>query len=383
MASGAKSLKVGLVVDDGLDSTDGVQQYVLTLGKWLQSNGHEVRYLAGQTKRQDLPGLYSLARNIKVRFNGNSLSIPLPAGRRKIRRVLKEERFDVLHIQTPHSPFMAQKVVLAAEPGTAILGTFHILPYGWMSAFGNRLLGIWLRPSLKRFDEIVSVSSAAAGFAKRSFKIDTPVVPNAVDLSHFRGAEPLPQYGDQVTTILFLGRLVPRKGCFLLLQAVLKLRDQGLTDFRVVICGRGPEEAKLRQFISQNGLQEQVKLAGFVSEEDKPRYYASADIAVFPSQGGESFGIVLIEAMASGRSVVLAADNAGYHSVMAAQPELLFPVGETDVLAEKLTHYLKDNEARKQARKRSSIAVEQYDINRVGKQLLTRYYQALRKKRGA
>ena len=383
MASGAKSLKVGLVVDDGLDSTDGVQQYVLTLGKWLQSNGHEVRYLAGQTKRQDLPGLYSLARNMKVRFNGNSLSIPLPASRRKIRRVLKQEQFDVLHIQTPHSPFMAQKVILAADSGTAIIGTFHILPYGWMSAVGNRLLGIWLRPSLKCFDEIVSVSSAAAEFAERSFKIDTTVVPNAVDLSHFRDAKPLPQYDDEVPTILFLGRLVPRKGCFLLLQAVLKLRDEGITDFRVVICGRGPEEAKLRQFISQNGMQEQVELAGFVSEEDKPRYYASADIAVFPSQGGESFGIVLIEAMASGRSVVLAADNAGYHSVMAAQPELLFPVGETDVLAEKLTHYLKDNEARKQARKRSSIAVEQYDINRVGKQLLTRYYQALRKKRGA
>jgi phosphatidylinositol alpha-mannosyltransferase len=377
---GAK-LKIGLVVDDGLDSTDGVQQYVLTLGRWLQSQGHQVRYLAGQTRRRDIPGLYSLARNIKVRFNGNSLSIPLPASRRHIKKVLQSEKFDVLHIQTPHSPFMAQKVVLSAGAGTAVFGTFHILPLGWPSRLGNRLLAIWLRPSLKRFDEIVSVSPAAAGFARSSFGIKTAVLPNMIDPKPFLTARPLERYDDRTLTILFLGRLVPRKGSLLLLQAVTELlKRPDLPAFRVVICGKGPLEASLRRQIDDNGLQDVVELAGFVPESDKPRYYASADIAVFPSSGGESFGIVLLEAMAGGRAVVLGAGNPGYSSVMDGETDLLFAVGDYLQLSEKLAFYLSDAAERKRLAGWGAQHVRRFDVDTVGRQLLARYHEALRKR---
>jgi phosphatidylinositol alpha-mannosyltransferase len=380
----AAKLKIGLVIDTDLDAPDGVQQYVLTLGRWLQGQGHEVRYLAGQTRRQDLSGLYSMTRNMRVRFNGNSLTIPLPARRSRIRHVLRKERFDVLHVQTPHSPFMAQKVVLAADSDTAILGTFHILPYGWPSRIGNHLLGIWLRPSLKRFDEIISVSPAAADFARSTFGIKTAVLPNMADLAPLQQAKPLPQYDDDMLTILFLGRLVSRKGCLMLLQAVAKL--QGRTDlpkFRVVICGKGPLETRLRRFIAEQRLEDSVSLVGFVSEADKPRYYASADIAVFPSQGGESFGIVLLEAMAGGRTLVLAADNPGYRSVMAGREELLFDTQDVDGLADKLAHYLSSETERRELQRWSEQHVQQFDTPIVGRRLVARYYQALRKRRTA
>src|SRR5581483_12518242 len=119
------------------------------------------------------------------------------------------------------------------------------------------------------------------------------------------------EYDDNKLTVLYFGRLVARKGCLQLLEAVNELVSQQLSlpDFRVVICGSGPEKSKLEAYVSKHGLSPYVEFRGFIKEEDKPSYYGSADIAVFPSYGGESFGIVLLEAMASGRAAVLAANN--------------------------------------------------------------------------
>ncbi|HTB49301.1 MAG TPA: glycosyltransferase family 4 protein, partial [Verrucomicrobiae bacterium] len=143
MATAAKTkpLKIGLVLDSGLDKPDGVQQYVLAIGEWLRGQGHDVHYLVGQTKRQDIIGLHSLSRSIKVRFNGNNGSIPLIAQRRKLRKFLSAEHFDVLHIQVPHHPLLAQRIILEASPRTAIIGTFHIAPYNKLVTVGNYALG--------------------------------------------------------------------------------------------------------------------------------------------------------------------------------------------------------------------------------------------------
>src|SRR5580700_1206956 len=92
-------LKVALVLDEGLDNPDGVQQYILSVGGWLTSEGHDVHYLVGQTARRDIPNLRSLSRNIHVRSNGNNMTIPLPTSRRKLKKLLRDEQFDVLHVQ--------------------------------------------------------------------------------------------------------------------------------------------------------------------------------------------------------------------------------------------------------------------------------------------
>jgi phosphatidyl-myo-inositol alpha-mannosyltransferase len=383
--SGAKTkpLKIGLVLDSGLDKPDGVQQYVLAIGAWLSTQGHDVHYLVGQTSRQDLANLHSLSRSINIRFNGNNGAIPLWASRRKLRRFLAAEQFDVLHIQVPHHPLLAQRIILEADPQTAIIGTFHVAPYNRLVTVGNTLLGVWLRPSLRRFDKMLSVSSAAAAFAQQTFHIKTEILPNVIDYQRFQSAKPLSQYSDgSELTILFLGRLVARKGCQLLLEAIARLADRSdLPSFRVVVCGKGPLEKKLRQFVDDHKLSDMVSFVGFIDETDKPRYLASADLAVFPSSGGESFGIVLLEAMASGQSVVLAGDNPGYRSVMLPQPELLFSTQDADTLTERLAYYLKNQAQRQALQAWATKYAQTFDVNLVGRQLLNIYYQALRKRR--
>lgn len=376
-----KSLKIGLVLDTSLDPNDGVQQYVVAIGEWLRSQGHDVHYLVGQTEKRQLPNVHSLARNVSVVFNGNRTTIPLPTSRRKLKAFLDSEKFDVLHVQSPHSPFMGQRLLLAAGPRTAVIGTFHILPYGWLARTGSWFLGQWLRPSFKRVDAMLSVSPAAQDFAHRIYKVESYVLPNVVDFARFRTAKQLPLYADMVPTILFLGRLVPRKGCMVLLKAVAELKaDTKLRPFQVVICGGGPLESSLKKYASANGLDENVSFAGFVSEEDKPRYYASADISVFPSSGGESFGIVLLEAMASGKAAVLAGDNPGYRSVMSPKPNLLFDAKDPTALAKKL-RFLLTNEAERSAMAGWGTAYTAgFDINSVGRDLLAVYTKALRKR---
>jgi phosphatidylinositol alpha-mannosyltransferase len=375
-------LKIGLILDTSLDSTDGVPQYVIQLGKWLTSQGHKVHYLVGQSQRQDVPNVHSMAKNIKVNFNGNRTTIPLFVSRRKIKRFMNQHNFDVLHVQTPHHPLMAQPIILAAAPPTAIVGTFHVLPYGIFARVGTGLLGIWLRPSLKRFNTMMAVSSVAADFCSQSFGLSAQVVPNMVDYKHYHDAKALSKYDDNVPTILFLGRLVERKGCLTLLKAVVELRKEPtVPDFRLLICGRGHLEAKLRQFVVDNNLEPIVEFAGFISEEDKPRYYASADLAVFPSSSGESFGIVLLEAMASGKAAVLAGDNPGYRSVMSVCPELLFEPQNSLALAQKIRLYLENKALHDEAAAWGGDYAKNFDIEVVGQKILTVYRQALRKSR--
>lgn len=376
-----KYLKIGLVLDTSLDMPDGVQQYVISIGEWLRAAGHDVHYLVGETKRKDLPNIHSLSRNISVISNGNRTTIPLPTRQSRLRKFLEVESFDVLHVQVPYSPFMAQHLIKAASPTTAVVGTFHIVSYSWAETLGTKFLGIWLRTSLKRFDQIISVSSAAAEFASATFNIQTEILPNVVDYQLYHNALPWPQYDDELLNILFLGRLVTRKGCQTLLEALIILKqNKQLPKYRVLICGRGHLEVKLKQFAQKNEISELVNFVGFVSETDKPRYYASADIAVFPSKGGESFGIVLLEAMASGQAAVLAGDNPGYRSVISAQPDQLFDPNDASGLAEKLAAYLTDNNRRRQAQVWGESYTKQFDVAVVGTQLLNIYRRALIKR---
>jgi phosphatidylinositol alpha-mannosyltransferase len=379
----SQPLKIGFVLDDSLDKPDGVQQYVLALGAWLSGQGHDVHYLTSTTKRQDVPNIHSLGKNMAVRFNANRMSMPLPANKAGITAFLAHQQFDVLHVQLPHSPWLAARVVEAADKSTAIVGTFHIVPNGWVVRAASRALATWTRPSLKRFDRLVSVSTAAQSFAKRTFHLNSTVLPNVVDYDRFAHAEPFEKYTDERVNVVFLGRLVPRKGCMTLLQAldILAKRRRGdVPALRVLIGGRGPLEAKLKAYVTEHQLESLVEFTGFIAEEDKPRYLQSADIAVFPSTGGESFGIVLIEAMAAG-SMVLGGDNVGYRSVIGVRPELLFQPRKPIVLADKLAHYLADTAAREEAAAWGREYVRQYDIDVVGQQIEQIYSEALLERR--
>ena len=371
-------LKIGLVFDDSLDSTDGVAQYVKTLGAWLSSQGHQVSYLVGETRMKSWASgsVFSLSKNAKVSFNRNRLSIPLPASRHKVQQVLNDGDFDVLHVMVPHSPFLAQKVINSAGSSVAVVGTFHIFPAGWLAKLGSKSLKTAYLGGLKRFDAFISVSQPAASFARKYFGISSEILPNVVDIERFKSVDTQASLNPQ---IVFLGRLVGRKGAMELLKA-FRILHASMPEARLIVAGDGPERKTLERYIQKTDLQRAVELRGKIPEQEKPSLLASADIACFPALHGESFGIVLIEAMAAGAKVVLGGDNPGYRSIMGDRPELLVEPSDSVKLASRLKHFLTEKPAIEAAHRWQAQSVKKYDVTRIGPVILDIYYQAIAKR---
>lgn len=378
-----KSLRIGLVLDDTLDSPDGVQQYVLLVGEWLASRGHDVYYLVGETSRTDRPGIHSLARNKKVRFNGNTMSVPLPVSLRRCRQTLDKLQLDVLHVQVPYSPHMAGRLIRLASAHTAIVGTFHILAYSKRELYANKFLKLLNAQTGRRFDKMMATSEPARLFASSVYGYEAEVVANPIDLQRFtRPIKP----ASKKPQIIFLGRLVARKGALYLLRAITSLRDRQLYngDFSVVIGGKGKLYDELMSYIETHRLGDVVRLVGFVDEKDKVDFLAQADVAVFPSVSGESFGISLLEAFACANGPVIAGDNPGYRSVMSGLPnaehQLVVP-RQTEQFAHMLAMWLSDTKQRTQVAHTQHQYVRNFDIRQIGERIESIYNEALRLRR--
>ncbi|WP_062381770.1 glycosyltransferase family 4 protein [Demequina pelophila] len=389
-------MKIALVLDDSIDRPDGVQQYVLTLAAFLRRGGHEVHVLCSSAGAREDVTVHSLARNVGVRFNGNDLRIPLPTSRYAIRKLLAREAYDVIHVQTPYSPLFAARVVEEArallKDRVRIVGTFHILPDSHVAALGTHALGGVLRRSLAMFDAWCAVSEPARVFAREAFGIEARVIPCPVDVAGFAkagadaaaarvGASPGAGAGagaggvgaaDRRLVVAFLGRLVERKGVLELIAALDAMRTDLLERVEVRIGGKGPLSERIEAAIDDAGL-DNVALVGFVDEADKAAFYASADVAVFPATGGESFGIVLVEAMASGAGVVLAGANPGYLSVIGSRPEASVDARDTAAFARALEALVADPDLRESLHAEQAEHVRQFDIERVGAQVLELY----------
>jgi phosphatidylinositol alpha-mannosyltransferase len=387
-----KSLTIGLVLDDGLDAPDGVQQYVLTVARELEARGHVVHLIASTTSRTDLDRLHVLGRNLRVRFNGNVLSSPLPARASDIGTLLDEVRFDVIHVQLPHSPFMAGRLVRRLPDDVAVVGTFHILPESGLVGMGTRGLGLLERRTLKRFDEVMAVSAPAAEFARTSFGVDPKVVTIPVDLSKFakpaaQGDEGLEAHDEPASAtpderplrVLFLGRFVPRKGPRELVDAAAYVVDHRLVarPWTLTLAGSGPLEDDLRKRIAFAGLTDRVDLPGFVTEDAKAALLADADLVVLPSTGGESFGISVVEAMAGGGGPVLAGDNPGYRSTMAGLEDQLVAPRDRTAFGQALARWLLDDDARALATQRQRTAAQRFDVHAVVDEIEATYRRAI------
>lgn len=373
----SRSLKIGFVYDDSLDSDDGVAQYVKRLGGWLENQGHEVSYLVGETKITSWGKgrVYSLAQNLTVRWGGNRLSIPIASRAKDITKALSAGNFDVLHVQFPFSPFMAQRVINRANGQTAVVGTIHVPSVSSLSNFGSKLLRLIYGRSLRRFNRFISVSKVAQDYAKKNFNLESEILPNTVDIKRFRSPKPKRAKNKK---IVFLGRLTARKGCLYLIKAFSQLAA-GREDLELIIAGDGPHRQRLEDYVRRLRLSDKVNFLGHVPEDQKPKLLSSADIAVFPSLYGESFGIVLIEAMAAGAGVVIGGNNPGYASVLGEQPKLLVNPKDTAEFASRLAHFLDNPSETSKAHSWQQLAVEQYDINIVGKKLAVIYESAIAK----
>ena len=435
-----KSLTIGLVIDDGLDAPDGVQQYVLTVARELAARGHEVHLVASTTARTDLDRLHVLGRNLRVRFNGNVLSSPLPARARDLDTLLREVRVDVLHVQLPHSPFMAGRLVRRVPDDVAVVGTFHILPESRLVAMGTRGLGLLERRTLRRFDEVMAVSAPAAEFARTSFGVTAAVVPNPVDLARFpapaahdderaataahddrtavaassdrsgsapqdertatavhaeqgvtaprqegagRAAADEATMGQRPLRVVFLGRLVVRKGPRELVDAAAYVVDHRLVGrpWTLTLAGSGPLDDELRTKVAFEGLTDRVDMPGFVTEAAKAALLADADLVVLPSTGGESFGISVVEAMAGGGGPVLAGDNPGYRSTMAGLEDQLVAPRDRVAFGQALARWLLDDDARARATERQRVAARRFDVHTVVDDIESTYRRAVATRR--
>lgn len=235
-----------------------------------------------------------------------------------------------------------------------------------------------LRSTLPLFDEVCSVSKAAQSFALDTFRVHSTVIPNAVDITRFKQAAAIQM--NNKTTITFLGRLVERKGCRHLLEAISKVisSQPSLRKQLVVrIGGSGHLEPSLRSLSKDLGINDVVQFDGFIDEEKKAAYLAESDIAVFPSLGGESFGIVVVEALATGSCIVLAANNSGYAGIMTGSlNNQLFDPMNTVGFSKLLQSYItksKNTSSKQQIVTTQSDIASVYDVNIVGKKLVRLY----------
>ncbi len=366
-------MTIGFVLDDTLDKPDGVQHQVLTIGEWMRKKGHDVHYIVAATTRTDIPNVHPVSRFMSLRFNGNGVRTPLPASRGAIKRLLSEVKFDIVYVQMPFSPLLGGKVVKALPPRTRVIGTFHIAPYSRFSTAATRALGLISKRYMKYFDNFTFVSEAARDFARKTYHIDGRYIPNCVDASRLSQGRRRLKYKPHTTrTIVFLGRLVERKGVMELLKAIFYMRSRGNlpSDVKVIIGGKGPLDKKAKDYVIKRGLSDTVEFIGFVDEAHKADLLKSADIAVFPASAGESFGIVLIEAMASGAGVVLGGDNPGYRQVLRKGPDNLFAPKNTMAFARLLSAYLTDPAKAYVAHEWQQKNYKQYDVATVARKLL-------------
>lgn len=396
----ARMLRIGLVIDDGLDKPDGVQQIVLTLGRRLADLGHEVHYLTSSTERTDLPHLHVLGRTVSVRFNGNRLRSPLPARRSDVRRLLAEVPFDVLHVTMPYSPLLAGRVVSAASPRTAVVGQFVIYPQDRLTRWGIRALGLLERRRLRRFDAISALSEAARESVREGYgRDDVPIIGGPVELAggsagpgvagaagaESRGpAQGAPESGeghDRPVRIVFLGRLVERKGPRELLAAVAAM--PATRPWTLTLAGRGPLLEDLRERARAAGVADRVDFPGFVAEEDKAALLAGADVVALPSTGGESFGMSVVEALADAGGVVLAGDNPGYRTPMAGLEEQLVDPRDTAAFASTLARWVEDPAARAAARAAQHAAARRFEAGEITARTLAWYEAAIAARRAS
>ena len=307
-------MKVGLVSPYDFASPGGVNDHVRHLAVRLQQLGHEARIFAPSSRADvgfDSAKFYRIGTPIAIRVNDSVARITLSFHlANRVAAIIQEERFDVLHFHEPLMP--ALPITMLRMSTTANVGTFHAFATSNVGYFYGRP---FLQPYLTHLNRAIAVSEPARAFLNRYFP-DFPlrVIPNGVDLSVYRpGLAPIRHLRDDNLNILFVGRLEKRKGLGDLLRAYRAMHPR-VTRVRLIIVGDGPLRGRVESYVARHRLPN-VVLAGYVPESVKPRYYNSADIFCAPATGAESFGIVLLEALASGLPVV-ATEVPGYMSVL-------------------------------------------------------------------
>jgi phosphatidylinositol alpha-mannosyltransferase len=364
-------LKVGIVSPYGYPHPGGVNEHVRYTYEAMRRMGHDVWIITSKygRERESEGHIIRLGTGWAVPHNGSVGRVTLGwRFKQQARDLLGEHRFDILHFHEPFVPFLSPTVL--DQSGTVNVATFHAFggfsPSYWIGRrFAGRLA--------ERLHGLIAVSGAARHFIARYFPADYTIIPNGVDLDRFTDAEPFDQLRDGTLNILFVGRLEERKGLIHLLKAYHRLRKRHV-DARLLVCGAGPKLREYRRFVGLRGIRD-VEFLGRVSDDDKARYFASADIFCAPATGQESFGIVLLEAMAAGVPIV-ASDIHGYKRVVERNVQgLLVEPKNPRALAAALYALARDPELRNEMGEAGRQRAPEYSWDRVTERIVDYYYE--------
>ena len=325
-------MRIALVCPYAWDEPGGVQVQVRGLGGRLRARGHEVLALAPANGRPAEPWVVRAGAPLSLPYGGTRAPIsPWPATWRRVRTVLEAFAPDVVHV---HEPFAPSASAFALGTGVPIVATFH-------SGIDRALLydaaGPLLRRAARRITVRIAVSERAAAVARRRLGGTYVVIPNGVDTARF--ARAVPADLGLGTKLLFVGRLHPRKGFAIAVEAFAALAASR-QDLRLVVAGEGTEASARDR--TPASVRDRITMLGTVPNDELPPIHAACDLFVAPNTGGESFGVILLEAMAAGVPVI-ASDIPGFDEVVTpGEDGLLVPPGDAGALAAALERLLDD-----------------------------------------
>jgi phosphatidylinositol alpha-mannosyltransferase len=360
-------MRIGMVCPYSFDVPGGVQSHVLQLAKVMRARGHEVSVLAPASPHVSLPDyVVSAGRAIPIPYNGSVARLQFsPAVHGRVRKWLTQGDFDVLHLHEPNAPSLSMWALRVAEG--PIVATFHT------STTKSLTLSVFqgvLRPWHEKIVGRIAVSDLARRWQMEALGSDAVEIPNGVDVGSLASAAPLDGYPRPGKTVLFLGRYdEPRKGMSVLLDALPRVVER-FGDVQLLIVGHGDED-ELRGQAGE--LMRYIRFLGLVDDAGKAAAMRSADVYCAPNIGGESFGIVLVEAMAAGTPVV-ASDLDAFRRVLSdGEIGSLVPVGEAAALADALIEVLDNDLLRQRYVAAGSEAVRRYDWSVVASQIMRVY----------
>jgi phosphatidylinositol alpha-mannosyltransferase len=370
-AAGRPPLKVALVSPYGYPHPGGVNDHIRNQYEQLRRLGHDAWVITSKySKERESEGhVIRLGTGWAFPANGSVGRVTLGwQFKEQAREILAEHQFDILHFHEPFVPFLSPTVLDQSQ--TVNIATFHAFggfsPSYW---FGRRVAG----PLAARLHGRIAVSGAARHFISRYFPGEYEIIPNGVDIELYGSAAPLEQLRDGTLNILFIGRLEERKGLIHLLKAYHRLRKRRV-DARLLVIGAGPKLREYRRFVGLRQIRD-VEFLTRVSDARKARYLASADIFCVPSTGQESFGIVLLEAMAAGVPIV-ASDIHGYKNVLQRDVQgLLVEPRNHRALAAALYALARDPELRHQMGEAGRRRAPEYSWPRVTERVVEYYHE--------
>jgi phosphatidylinositol alpha-mannosyltransferase len=348
-------VRIVLVCPYALDRVGGVQTHVSALARTLRARRHEVLVIGprswnGSTTAED--GVALVGRAVGIRANGSVAPVTFgPSAAAGVRRTMRAFAPEVVHLHEPLIPSLSLLALLGTDAPS--VGTFHAAAE---ASAGYRIARPMLSRAAGRLAVRTAVSDAARALVQRYFPGDYVLTPNGVEVERFSTAAALDLGARR--SVLFLGRIERRKGLDVLVRAMAKLDD---LDATLVVAGTGPEESACRSLAGSLGVD--IRFIGQIAEDDLPGIYRGADVYCAPGVSGESFGIVLVEAMAAGAPVVCS-DLDGFRAVAGAAAELV-PPGDPDALAATLRAVLTDDDRREAMSKDSRRSSQMYDWRRL------------------